>query len=91
MIHHLHETLKFNQMHHYLCASFRYSLVEGAAGVFMVEEWTGIIRTVARLDRERVAQYMLVLQAQDSSLTEARSATTQVRHSNYPLPGCRDD
>lgn len=60
--------------------------MEGAAGVFMVEEWTGIIRTVARLDRERVAQYMLVLQAQDSSLTEARSATTQVRHSNYPLP-----
>lgn len=45
----------------------------------MVEEWTGIIRTVAHLDREKVARYMLVLQAQDSSLTEARSATTQVR------------
>lgn len=60
--------------------------MEGAAGVFMVEEWTGIIRTVARLDRERVAQYMLVLQAQDSSLTEARSATTQVKHSDCPLP-----
>ncbi|KAK8375851.1 hypothetical protein O3P69_008534 [Scylla paramamosain] len=59
-------------------AKIRYSLVEGAAGVFMVEEWTGIIRTVAHLDREKVARYMLVLQAQDSSLTEARSATTQV-------------
>lgn len=45
----------------------------------MVEEWTGIIRTVAHLDRERVAQYSLILQAHDSSLTEPRSATTQVR------------
>lgn len=80
MISQMYDTLKFNQMHHYLYVPHRYSLVEGAAGVFMVEEWTGIIRTVARLDRERVAQYMLVLQAKDSSLTEARSATTQVRH-----------
>lgn len=45
----------------------------------MVEEWTGIIRTVAHLDRERVPQYSLILQAHDSSLTEPRSATTQVR------------
>ncbi|XP_064092540.1 cadherin-related tumor suppressor-like [Macrobrachium nipponense] len=59
-------------------AKIRYSLVEGAAGVFMVEEWTGIIRTVAHLDRESVSRYSLILQAQDSSLTEPRTATTQL-------------
>ncbi|KAK7085872.1 Protocadherin Fat 4 [Halocaridina rubra] len=59
-------------------AKIRYSLVEGSVGVFMVEEWTGIIRTVAHLDRESVSRYSLVLQAQDSSLTEPRSATTQL-------------
>ncbi|CAL4119816.1 unnamed protein product, partial [Meganyctiphanes norvegica] len=43
-----------------------------------IEEATGIIRTRAWLDREKVAHYHLVLRATDSSITEPKSTTTKL-------------
>ena len=53
-------------------------MVGDAQDIFTVEENTGVIRTLAKVDREAVSQYSLLLEARDSSLTEPRSATTEV-------------
>lgn len=57
----------------------RYSLIGGASDVFSVDSETGLIRTKEKLDRETSTQYFLILEAQDSSLTEPKSASTKVR------------
>lgn len=47
--------------------------------MFSVDSETGLIRTKEKLDRETSTQYFLILEAQDSSLTEPKSASTKVR------------
>ncbi|KAA0192694.1 hypothetical protein HAZT_HAZT002492 [Hyalella azteca] len=61
-------------------AKIRYSLVGGAAGsdVFRVDPENGVVTTLAPLDREDVQEYVILVEAKDSSLTDPRSATTQL-------------
>ena len=52
----------------------------GESETFGVDPENGEVKTLGPLDREIVQQYSLLVEAKDSSLTDPRSATTQVCH-----------
>lgn len=60
-------------------------MVGGATGsdVFSVNPENGVVKTLGPLDREVVQEYTILVEAKDSSLTDPRSATTQVRVLNF--------
>ncbi|XP_056653588.1 cadherin EGF LAG seven-pass G-type receptor 1 isoform X2 [Monodelphis domestica] len=72
-------------------ANMRYRLLEGADGAFKIDPRTGVVRTRSVVDREEVAEYQLLVEANDQGLNPGpRSATATVRilvedeNDNYP-------
>ncbi|XP_074128198.1 cadherin EGF LAG seven-pass G-type receptor 1 isoform X2 [Sminthopsis crassicaudata] len=72
-------------------ANMRYRLLEGADGPFEIDPRSGVVRTRALVDREEVAEYQLLVEANDQGRNPGpRSATATVRivvedeNDNYP-------
>uniref|UniRef100_A0A4X2MBG7 Cadherin EGF LAG seven-pass G-type receptor 1 n=2 Tax=Vombatus ursinus TaxID=29139 RepID=A0A4X2MBG7_VOMUR len=72
-------------------ANMRYRLLEGADGAFEIDPRTGVVRTRSVVDREEVAEYQLLVEANDQGRNPGpRSATATVRilvedeNDNYP-------
>uniref|UniRef100_A0A7N4NZD4 Cadherin EGF LAG seven-pass G-type receptor 1 n=1 Tax=Sarcophilus harrisii TaxID=9305 RepID=A0A7N4NZD4_SARHA len=72
-------------------ANMRYRLLEGADGAFEIDPRSGVVRTRSVVDREEVAEYQLLVEANDQGRNPGpRSATATVRilvedeNDNYP-------
>ncbi|XP_044539855.1 cadherin EGF LAG seven-pass G-type receptor 1-like, partial [Gracilinanus agilis] len=72
-------------------ANMRYRLLEGADGAFKIDPRSGVVRIRSVVDREEVAEYQLLVEANDQGVNPGpRSATATVRilvedeNDNYP-------
>ncbi|XP_031529421.2 cadherin EGF LAG seven-pass G-type receptor 1 [Vicugna pacos] len=72
-------------------ANMRYRLLEGAGGVFEIDERTGVVRTRAVVDREEEAAYQLLVEANDQGRNPGPLSATATVHivvedenDNYP-------
>ena len=72
-------------------ANMRYRLLEGAGGVFEIDERSGVVRTRAVVDREEEASYQLLVEANDQGRNPGPLSATATVHivvedenDNYP-------
>ncbi|MXQ95305.1 hypothetical protein E5288_WYG005122 [Bos mutus] len=72
-------------------ANMRYRLLEGARGVFEIDERSGVVRTRAVVDREEEASYQLLVEANDQGRNPGPLSATATVHivvedenDNYP-------
>uniref|UniRef100_A0A8D1UL24 Cadherin EGF LAG seven-pass G-type receptor 1 n=1 Tax=Sus scrofa TaxID=9823 RepID=A0A8D1UL24_PIG len=72
-------------------ANMRYRLLEGAGGVFEIDERSGVVRTRAVVDREEEAAYQLLVEANDQGRNPGPLSATATVHivvedenDNYP-------
>uniref|UniRef100_A0A8C6FYI7 Cadherin EGF LAG seven-pass G-type receptor 1 n=1 Tax=Moschus moschiferus TaxID=68415 RepID=A0A8C6FYI7_MOSMO len=72
-------------------ANMRYRLLEGARGVFEIDERSGVVRTRAVVDREEEASYLLLVEANDQGRNPGPLSATATVHivvedenDNYP-------
>ncbi|XP_069442287.1 cadherin EGF LAG seven-pass G-type receptor 1 isoform X1 [Ovis canadensis] len=72
-------------------ANMRYRLLEGARGIFEIDERSGVVRTRAVVDREEEASYQLLVEANDQGRNPGPLSATATVHivvedenDNYP-------